>query len=165
VVRFLLKVHVVSFAYSFVLGVVFLPSVQMILTSLIVGQDPQHMRFGVANHEFPDWQERCSKDLQSNVCGADLSCRYLNQLKYSNQDFFDLVPVEAESDAVDEVRLGKMWGYISFPANYSADVGYRSAHGLYADNETLEGSIVKLRLDMSRKPLNDIDEMKQILFV
>ncbi|CAL8072809.1 unnamed protein product [Orchesella dallaii] len=133
----------------FVLGVVFLPSVQMILTSLIVGQDPQHMRFGVANHEFSGWEERCSKDLKSNVCGADLSCRYLNQLKYQNGDFFDLVPVEKESDAVDEVRLGKMWGYISFPENYSEYVGLRSGHGLFADNETLEGSIVKLRLDMS----------------
>lgn len=121
----------------------------MILTTLIVGQDPQHMKLGVANHEFPDWEEHCMKN--DNYCGADLSCKYLNQLKHRKEDFFDFIPVRSEQEAVEQVKLGKMWGYLSFPVNYSQYVGFRSAHGLYADNETLDNSIVKVKLDMSRK--------------
>lgn len=135
---------------SFVLGVIFLPSVQMVLTTMIVGQDPRYMRVGVANHEFPDWPTRCAMD-NHTTCGADLSCRLLKKLTDDNEDFFDLVPVKSEAEAVAEVNLGKMWGYISFPANYSEYVSYRGAHGVYADEDTLEGSIVKVRLDMSRK--------------
>lgn len=136
--------------HRFVLGVVFLPSIQMILTTMIVGHDPHHMTLGVANKEFPDWEERCMKNADTS-CGADLSCRYLNELIHRKKDFFDLVAVKSEEEALEQVKLGKMWGYLSFPDNYTQHVGFRGAHGLYADNETLEGSIIKLKLDMSRE--------------
>ncbi len=42
-----------------------------------------------------------------------------------------------------------MWGYISFPSNFSEAMIERGIAGNLADNETLQASRIKIKMDMS----------------
>jgi hypothetical protein len=59
--------------------------------------------------------------------------------------------MRSEEEALENVKNGKTWGYISFPKNYSEHLADRIVAGKFAENDTLAGSVVRLRLDMSRK--------------
>lgn len=136
----------------FVLGIILIPTIQMLLTTLIVGSDPDFMRLGVVNHETPNWKDDCASLNYSvdNPCGLNLSCKFLDQLKYHTKDSFELVSVKSEVNAVEQVKRGQLWGFMSIPEDYSEHVKLRKSYGLYPDDESLNGSVITLRLDNSR---------------
>jgi len=64
-----------------------LPSAQVIIFNLIVGESPKHLGLAVVNNEFNqsvDFLEYCSKR-ESSCFKPGLSCSYLN--KFSDKNF------------------------------------------------------------------------------
>ncbi len=55
-------------------------------------------------------------------------------------------------------------GYLIIPSNFSAHVKDRLIFRLYADNETLDGSTVGVRLDMTREFKNKTQVTQACLF-
>ena len=51
--------------------------------------------------------------------------------------------------ALDEIEKGNLWGFISFPANFSQAMIERGIAGNLADNETLHSSRIRIKMDMS----------------
>jgi hypothetical protein len=54
-------------------------------------------------------------------------------------------------EALEDVRSGKLWGYMSFPQNYTQHSLDRAVAGRFAENESISESTIEFRLDMSRK--------------
>jgi hypothetical protein len=59
--------------------------------------------------------------------------------------------VYSEEEAVEEIQAGRLWGYMSVPENYSQHMGDRALSRNYATNETIDGTTISFRMDMSRK--------------
>jgi len=53
--------------------------------------------------------------------------------------------------ALNHVQGGNLWGYILIPGNYSKHVEKMAVEQKYAENGTLEGSRVRVMMDMSSK--------------
>jgi len=53
--------------------------------------------------------------------------------------------------AVEHVQAGNLWGYILIPANFTQHVESMAVEQKYAENSTLEGSRIGVRMDMSSK--------------
>jgi len=58
---------------------------------------------------------------------------------------------ESVEQAKAYVSLGKSWGYINFPVNFSQHFGDLVMARQYSLNETIQGSRVPIKLDYSRK--------------
>lgn len=97
-----------------------------------------------------------------------LSCQYIKSLPnniinpvsllsaYQKFDFTTSshcfqIAVTTKEQALSDVKTGKIWGYMSFPNNFSNHLIDRAAANIFADNETLDGSTITLQLDHSRK--------------
>ncbi|ODN04363.1 ABC transporter G family member 23 [Orchesella cincta] len=59
------------------------------------------------------------------------------------------VPIQSAELAKAQVLEGNLWGYFTFPSNYSQHMANLVVEQKFAGNETLEGSRVRLRMDMS----------------
>lgn len=59
------------------------------------------------------------------------------------------VPTTSLSDSINLVQRGDAIAYIEFPANFTYFLWNRIAYGNYADNETVQGSSVNFRMDVS----------------
>ncbi|ODM97298.1 ABC transporter G family member 23 [Orchesella cincta] len=121
---------------------------QVTLTALTIGYDVKDMSIGVINNEFPNWLEECGTEERGCSSGnlEGLSCRYLNSLP---KDTLNLIPYNTKEEAVDDVHRGNLWGILTIPANYSKHIIDRSTAGNFAENDTLEGTILRTHLDMS----------------
>jgi hypothetical protein len=56
-----------------------------------------------------------------------------------------------EDTARNAVKLGKIWGFMTFPEVYSNSIYIRTANSHTASNEELQGSQVILEMDMTSK--------------
>lgn len=63
---------------------------------------------------------------------------------------------ESDDAAYKEVVAGNAWAAIVFQQNYSDSLVERTEAGRYADDFTLDSSVVDIRMDMSSKlsPIN-----------
>jgi hypothetical protein len=59
------------------------------------------------------------------------------------------IAVATAEQALYDVQIGKLWGYMEFPANYSQNLVNRGLEGIWADNATLDLSTISLRMDYS----------------
>ncbi|OXA37567.1 uncharacterized protein LOC110862360 isoform X2 [Folsomia candida] len=60
-----------------------------------------------------------------------------------------MVPLSTELDAEQAIKSGDLMGYIKFPANFTENMKKRFVWRIYADEETLNGSTISIRLDNS----------------
>jgi ABC-type multidrug transport system permease subunit len=132
---------------GFMLFIFVLPAIQVILFCLAIGREPLDMKFGVVNHEVPGLSI-CHGP--AGCTTQNLSCRYLDNIPKAS---VNLVPYLSEEDAIDDIHKGHVWGYISFPNNFSAYMESRAISGSFADNETIYGSRVKVQMDMSNQQI------------
>ncbi|ODN04357.1 hypothetical protein Ocin01_02302, partial [Orchesella cincta] len=106
------------------------------------------MAVGIVNNEMSNWNTGCS-ELDLNACDFSfLSCHFIKEMK--KDDLLDLHQYNSEEQARAAAQLGKLWGYISFPRNFSQHTVDLITAGRFAENETLEGSRIRMYLDMSR---------------
>ena len=81
---------------------------------MAIGQTPSQLPFALVNQEFPAFN--CS--FKSGCSFGNLSCRLTNY--YDQDSTFDLKLYSNESQALQAVKDGVVWGYVSFDANYTA---------------------------------------------
>jgi len=68
--------------------------------------------------------------------------------------FIQKLPMKDEISAELNVRSGHIWGYLTFPHNYSSYLIERAIEGNFATNETIDGSRILVKLDMSSNSLS-----------
>jgi len=59
--------------------------------------------------------------------------------------------MSSEEEALENVKNGNTWGYLKFQPNYTEHLIDRIVAGSFPANESLEGSELSVRMDMSRK--------------
>ncbi|CAL8083324.1 unnamed protein product [Orchesella dallaii] len=150
-IRALIVRNVINFFRNpvFLFGMIFLPAFQVALTALTIGYDVSDMAIGVVNGELPNWKEECMVDIERGCSSGNLqglSCRYLNSLP---RETLNLIPYDTKEEAINEIHKGNLWGVLTIPANYSQHIVDRSSAGNFAENATLDGTILGTTLDMS----------------
>ena len=105
------------------------------------------MRVGVINHEIGEYGI-CSGP--AGCTTVNLSCRYLDAIPRSS---VHLVPFHSEEEAIHEIEQGNLWGYLSFPHNFSIALVDRELNGKTADNISIYESRIQIQMDMSSKLL------------
>ena len=110
----------------------FLPSIQIALFCICIGQDPKNIPVAVYNAEDP----------------PGLSGEYLS---FVNTEIVVQVPYDSLEEARQAVVDGKAWAALHFSHNYSASLNQRRIMAGKADNDTIESSNIKLYLDMSNQ--------------
>ncbi|KAH7645562.1 LOW QUALITY PROTEIN: ABC transporter G family member 20 [Dermatophagoides farinae] len=110
----------------------FLPSIQIALFCICIGQDPKNIPVAVYNAEDP----------------PGLSAEYLS---FVNPEIVVQVPYNSLEEARQAVVDGKAWAALHFSHNYSASLNQRRIMAGKADNATIESSNIKLYLDMSNQ--------------
>lgn len=122
---------------------------------LALGNDPKPMKFGIVNHELDHFGFSNCVDLlaapKNESCHLiGLSCTYLTFLPDDvvHQRFYD-----TEDEARYAVQRGKIWGFMSFPAEFSAAYYTKVASSALADEEVLNGSSIALEMDETSKQI------------
>lgn len=110
----------------------FLPSIQIALFCICIGQDPKNIPVAIYNAEDP----------------PGLSAEYLS---FVNSEIVVQVPYDSLEEARQAVVEGKAWAALHFSHNYSASLNQRRIMAGKADNSTIESSNIKLYLDMSNQ--------------
>ncbi|XP_035707282.1 ABC transporter G family member 23-like isoform X1 [Folsomia candida] len=109
----------------------------------LAGNHPLGLKIGFVNNEGT-----CPENFQLNELKnpGNYSCAFISELV---KEGLDMIPISSEMRALNDVKQGKLSGYISIPANFSEHSKARFLFGLHSDNETLDGSTVTVRLDHS----------------
>ena len=110
---------------------------------MAIGQTPSQLPFALVNQEFPAFN--CS--FKSGCSFGNLSCRLTNY--YDQDSTFDLKLYSNESQALEAVQDGVVWGYVSFDANYTAALVDRMWNYMDASQLTRNQSTTQVYLDMT----------------
>ena len=110
---------------------------------MAIGQTPSELPFALVNQEFPAFN--CS--FKSGCSFGNLSCRLTNY--YDQDSTFDLKLYSNESQALEAVQDGVVWGYVSFDANYTAALVDRMWNYMDASQLTRNQSTTQVYLDMT----------------
>lgn len=110
----------------------FLPSIQIALFCICIGQDPKNIPIAIYNAEDP----------------PGLSAEYLSFL---DKNIVVQVPYDSLQDARQAVVDGKAWAAVHFESNYSYSLNQRRLLAGRADNDTIDSSNIKLYMDMSNQ--------------
>ncbi|OXA63736.1 ABC transporter G family member 20 [Folsomia candida] len=87
----------------------------------------------------------------SQECLANVEiCNFMDTF---DKDEFIWVPANSYEDGLDQVKQGKTTGLIEFPQNYATHLKNRMTLRNFADNETILGSTISIRLDETDRML------------
>lgn len=137
------------------LFIVGLPVVQIVLYCYAIGHDPTGLKIAVSNHEMDENMITYQYCPVLTGCNQTmLSCRYLDMLRTNKSVVVKFL--KSDEDAFREVSLGKAWGALVFPSNYSDSLVERTESGRFADNATIETAEVSVRLDMSNQQISTL---------
>lgn len=118
-----------------------LPSVEVILFCLCIGQEPFNLPVSVFNQE----------SLNLNATETSLESTYSYQFlsKINNRSVIQ-VPYSSQENALQSVKLGKSWAAMVIHENFTEDLKLRllMSNGL-EDTDLLNKSSIHLHLDMS----------------
>ncbi|ODN00401.1 ABC transporter G family member 23 [Orchesella cincta] len=142
--------------YLLLIFILWVPAAQVLFMCLALGNDPKPMKFGIVNHEFEaTGLYTCAELLEvrkNETCSlVGLSCEYLNTLPGDvvHQRFY-----KTEEEARYAVQRGKIWGFMSFPEEFSSAYYTKIASSALADEETLNGSSIALEMDETSKQIS-----------
>uniref|UniRef100_A0A1L8DDG1 Putative abc transporter g family member 20 n=1 Tax=Nyssomyia neivai TaxID=330878 RepID=A0A1L8DDG1_9DIPT len=125
---------------AFIIG---LPLLQIVLFCFAIGKDPKNLKLAISNNELTDPLD-CPVTMGCN--DSYLSCRYL---KFLEDRHLQINLYSSDGEAEESVRRGKAWGAVSFPQNYSIALVERMELGRYAEESTLDTSMMSVTMDMS----------------
>ncbi|XP_021950776.1 ABC transporter G family member 23 isoform X2 [Folsomia candida] len=128
----------------FVVGLLILPTFQTVLFNYIVGREPINERMGVVNGDFENrsFAGFCAQR-EPGCLSPGLSCDYLG--RFGNKILWD--EFETKDAALAYVKGGAVRGYMEIPDNFTLHMQNRILYKNNADNESLDGSTIKLRMD------------------
>lgn len=117
-----------------------LPSVEVILFCLCIGQEPFNLPVSIFNEEL----------ININVTETPIETRFSHQFlaKISNHSVIQM-PYSSQAEAMESVRLGKSWAAMIIHENFTEDLKLRLLTNGDIDQQTLNSGSVHLHLDMS----------------
>lgn len=129
-----LKRNVPLLMFQFVL-----PAIQVILFCICVGNDPFDIPVAIVNEE----SSADSIAALSSQFLSSIDPHLVRQVNFTNLN-----------EAIESVKLGKNWGVVHIPENFTLSVHKRFA-GLESelDDVTLENSTIKVYPDMTNQPI------------
>ncbi|XP_021950774.1 ABC transporter G family member 23 [Folsomia candida] len=134
--------------YMFAVMVMCIPAIQIIVINLIIGNEPKHMSVGLVNHEIGQVNETggmaCPYSAGCLASGA--GCKYVSSLP---EEQVIMSNFDSEEDGLFAIKSGKIWGYLSIPENFTEYLRLRGLHRNFADEETITGSTISIKMDMS----------------
>ena len=116
-----------------------LPAIQVIFFCIAIGQKPSGLQFGIINNELPD-SELCSSSNYSDIETCDLT--YFSCKMFKSNQTVQLVQYSNETQALDDVESGHIWGYLNVPDNFTSSLISKFTGGPLTDG-------VEVVLDMS----------------
>ena len=135
-----LKRNVPLLLFQFVL-----PAIQVILFCICVGNDPFDIPVAIVNDE----SSADSIAALSSQFLRSIDSHLVKQVNFTNLD-----------SAIESVRVGKNWGVVHIPENFTISIHKRFA-GLEGeiDDATLENSTIKVYPDMTNQPIGHAMEV------
>lgn len=118
-----------------------LPSVEVILFCLCIGQEPFNLPVSVFNQEALNFSNH-----NNSQWSETYSYKFLS--KISNRSVIQM-PFDTKDRALHSVELGKSWGAMIIPENFTDAMRYRVMAGGSVGPEDLSFSTIGLHLDMS----------------
>ncbi|CAL8069709.1 unnamed protein product [Orchesella dallaii] len=124
-----------------------LPAIQVLAAVIAIGGHPRDTNLGIVNHELKlNESQLASKFLLSSCQDGFYSCRYL---KLVPQNDARLHFFQSEEQAINAVKDSSIAAFIIFPGNFTTHMKDRIVFNNFAESETLEGSQIELRRDMT----------------
>lgn len=116
-----------------------LPSIEVILFCLCIGQEPFNLPVSIYNQEALSW----------NSTDGNLNTTFGHQFlsKISNRSVIQM-PYNSSEEALEAVRLGKAWGAMVIHDNFTESLKLRFLTNS-VENASLDSSTIHLHLDMS----------------
>lgn len=115
-----------------------LPSVEVILFCLCIGQEPFNLPVSIFNEDI----------ISYNATEIPYRFSYQFLSKVSNHSVIQM-PYPSRADAMESVKLGKSWAAMLIPANFTEDLKLRVLMGGEIDAATIDSGTIHLHLDMS----------------
>ncbi|XP_021967250.1 uncharacterized protein LOC110862362 [Folsomia candida] len=116
-----------------------------------IGYDPQGLNLG-AIIDNGQLETLCDTKLDHSISSVrrqteiDYPCRLLDIIEKLGVNW---VPLTTELDVEQAIKAGDLMGYLKFPENFTENMRKRFVWRIYADEETLNGSTISIRLDNS----------------
>lgn len=121
-----------------------LPSVEVILFCLCIGQEPFNLPVSIFNEEALSFRNTNLTGLEGY--NSTLSHQFLS--KISNRSVIQM-PYDTRADAIESVKLGKSWAAMMIHENFSQSLKMRLLMNGQIGDEELEEGTIHLHLDMS----------------
>lgn len=118
-----------------------LPSVEVILFCLCIGQEPFNLPVSVYNEEALSYRG-------NSTGGFNETYSYQFLSKISNRSVIQM-PYETRAAALHSVKLGKSWGAMVLNENFTQDLKMRVLMNGQVGDDIVDGGTVHLHLDMS----------------
>ncbi|XP_035707874.1 ABC transporter G family member 23-like [Folsomia candida] len=132
-----------------------LPTLIVLVMQHVLGPQPKRIKLGLvhnSNLNFTDAPQKfCSANSLSQECLSNAGiCNFVDKL---DEDQFIWVPVNSYDEGLTYIKQGKTTGLVEFPENYVTHVKNRMALTNFADNATILGSTISIRLDETDRML------------
>lgn len=85
-----------------------------ILTTFIIGAPQRGLKIGFVNEENINCTNLTEYDCKSN----GLSCLYQKEI---SDEYFIKIPYNSSQNAMNDLKMGKIVGFVHIPANYSVE--------------------------------------------
>ncbi|XP_060081925.1 ABC transporter G family member 20-like [Ylistrum balloti] len=135
VAQFLKNLTLMKRNIGFLLFEFILPSIQIVLFCLCIGGDPYNLKVAIFNNE---------------TSALGFSHLFIQSLDNNTIDKVMFSDIESARDCVKD---GKAWGLMTIGENFTVDLITRFSNGSAINNSTLEGSTIKLYLDMTNQQI------------
>ncbi|XP_021953486.2 ABC transporter G family member 20 isoform X1 [Folsomia candida] len=132
-----------------------LPILAVVVMQNVFGPQPKHMKLSLvhnSNLNFTDnLQKYCGAKSLLQECLSNLGiCNFVDKF---DEDQFIWVPANSYEEGLAQIKQGKTTGLVEFPKNYVTHLKNRMALRNFADNETILGSTISIRLDETERML------------
>eukprot|EP00117_Sycon_ciliatum_P049119 scpid21523/ scgid0343/ ABC transporter G family member 23; ABC transporter ABCG.23 len=124
----------------FLLFELLLPTLEISLFCLAIGRAPTGLSLGVVNED-------------TGFFGVTLSQTYVDCLAAQKHVLLQQDANLSISDALQEVKKGRSWGYLHFDEDFSSAFVERTQSPYTVDNDTISNSSIHVRLDMSNQQI------------
>nr|XP_022320004.1 ABC transporter G family member 23-like isoform X2 [Crassostrea virginica] len=131
--QFLKNITFMKRNIGFLLFQFILPSIQIILFCVCIGNAPYGLKMAIVNNETQGLGELFIRELDNNT---------IEKVLYKDMNA-----------ALDSVRHGECWGVIGIGQNFTQDLILRFTNISAVDNKTIEGSSVQLYLDTTNQQI------------
>ncbi|XP_035703691.1 ABC transporter G family member 23 isoform X2 [Folsomia candida] len=125
-----------------------LPVMVVVMLQNIFGVPPKNVKMGVIfPNEISSISEYCNNSQTGSGCLENTGiCNFLD--KFNNSEF-TWIPTSSFDAGLEQVKFGRTFSFMHFPSNFSSHLKNRMLLRNFADNHTIHGSLISVKMDES----------------